>query len=134
MHPFDFLKKDTVPDPADLAADRVPIRSPPFPPLPPPLPCDLLGSERDCEGFARCRWRKGEWRLGVWSQSECTPGERPLAPLPPPPAFPPPSCPSDTVEKEEFVAFACHELQRMKIAANPDSVDALAEGVEKAVL
>ena len=49
-------------------------------------------------------------------------------------AFPPPSCPSDTVEKEEFVAFACHELQRMKIAANPDSVDALAEGVEKAVL
>lgn len=90
-----------MPDPADLAADRVPIRSPPFPPLPPPLPCDLLGSERDCEGFARCRWRKGEWRLGVWSQSECTPGERPLAPLPPPPAFPPPA-PSECLAKVEM--------------------------------
>ena len=89
-----------MPDPAEWA-DRVPIRSPPLPPLPPPLPCDLLGSERDCEGFARCRWRKGEWRLGVWSQSECTPGERPLAPLPPPPAFPPPA-PSECLAKVEM--------------------------------
>jgi len=46
-------------------------------------------------------------------------------------SFPPPSCPSDSVVKAEFVAAACHELHKMKIAANPGCADALAVEAEE---